>query len=161
MKKQTRKENTVPHRESAIMTIFVSACLLGVCCRYDGQNKPNRKVIGMLGKHTLIPVCPEVFGGLKTPRLPAERIGARIICKDGTDVTENYVRGAEEVLKLAKLYNCRLAILKERSPSCGNGSIYDGSFGGVLTDGDGVLAALLKATDIEVIGESDCRIDML
>mgnify|MGYP002618031408 CR=1 FL=1 len=103
---------------------------------------------------SLVPVCPEVFGGLPTPRMPAERQGERVRALDGRDVTENYRRGAEEALRLARLLGARTALLKERSPSCGCGAIYDGSFTGALVPGRGVAAALLQESGIEVFGES-------
>ena len=137
------------------MTIFVSACLLGCPCRYDGKSKPNAAVLALMEEHTLIPVCPEQMGGLATPRVPAERRGAGVCTEAGTDVTAQYRRGAEEALRLAKLYGCTCAILKERSPSCGSGQIYDGSFSRTLVDGDGVTAALLKQQGIAVYGESE------
>lgn len=136
------------------MNILVSACLLGLCCRYDGCAKPNEDVLALRGKHTLIPVCPEQLGGLATPRPPAERKGERAVTKAGGDVTKEYVRGAEQALKLAKLLQCQAAVLKERSPSCGCGQIYDGSFSKTILPGDGVTAALLKANGIPVYGES-------
>ena len=136
------------------MNILVSACLLGCACRYDGGAKPCAAVRTLAAKHTLIPVCPEQLGGLPTPRLPSERIGAQVVMKDGTDVTAAYRRGAEEALRLARLFGCRRAVLKERSPSCGSGTIYDGSFSGRLTGGDGVTAALLRENGIAVCGES-------
>ena len=135
-------------------SILVSACLLGVRCRYDGGSKPQEPLLRLMEKYTLIPVCPEQLGGLSTPRLPSERIADRVVMNDGTDVTEAYRRGAEEALRLARLFGCRLAVLKERSPSCGSGTIYDGSFSGRLTDGDGVTAALLRENGIAVYGES-------
>ena len=137
------------------MKIIVSACLLGTACRYDGKSKPNTAVLRLLERHTLIPVCGEILGGLPTPRIPSERCGERVVMRDGTDVTENYRRGAEEVLHLARLYGAEAAILKERSPSCGSGRIYDGSFTGTLTDGWGVTAELLRQNGIPVYGESE------
>lgn len=137
------------------MNIIVSACLLGTACRYDGKSKVNTQVTDLLQKHTLIPVCAEIFGGLSTPRPPAEIVGNRVINSEGRDVTENYVRGANEVLRLARLYDAKIAILKERSPSCGSGRVYDGSFTGTLTDGDGICARLLKENGITVLGESE------
>ena len=134
--------------------ILISACLLGVRCRYDGGSKPQEPLLRLMEKYTLIPVCPEQLGGLPTPRLPSERIGAQVVMKDGTDVTAAYRRGAEEALRLARLFGCRRAVLKERSPSCGSGTIYDGSFSGRLTVGDGVTAALLRENGIAVCGES-------
>ena len=136
------------------MRILVSGCLLGVCCRYDGASKPHHSVLELAKRHELIPVCPEQLGGLATPRPPAERQGDRIIARTGADVTEQYRRGAEEALKLYRLLGCDAAVLKERSPSCGSGEIYDGAFSGTLTAGDGVTAELLKTNGISVYGES-------
>lgn len=136
------------------MNILVSACLLGCCCRYDGQSKPCPQVLALMERHTLIPVCPEQLGGLSTPRPPAERREEGVFTQTGGDVTAQYRRGAEEALRLARLYGCTHAVLKERSPSCGSGQVYDGSFSGRLTAGDGVAAALLKANGITVVGES-------
>lgn len=136
------------------MTLLVSACLLGLPCRYDGAAKPAPQVLALMEEYRLIPVCPEQLGGLPTPRPPAECRGCRVINRAGRDVTAEYVRGAESALELARLYGCRGAILKERSPSCGCGYIYDGSFSGTLIPGDGVTARLLKAHGIPVTGES-------
>ena len=136
------------------MNIIVSACLLGTPCRYDGKSKACGKIEKLIGTHCLIPVCAEILGGLPTPRTPAEIVNGRVITKDGRDVSEYFVRGAVEVLRLAKLYNATTAVLKERSPSCGYGKIYDGTFTGTLTDGNGICAALLTANKIRVIGES-------
>ena len=136
------------------MRILVSACLLGVSCRYDGKSKPHPAVLALQGQHQLIPVCGEVFGGLPTPRIPAERVGDRVLTEAGRDVTAEYRRGAEEVLALARRLDCKVALLKERSPSCGTGEIYDGSFTRTLTAGDGVTAELLRASGIAVFGES-------
>ena len=136
------------------MKILVSACLLGVRCRYDGKSKPHPAVERLMEQHTLIPVCGEILGGLPTPRVGAERQGARVVTADGRDVTAAYRRGAEEVLRLAERYGCTAAILKERSPSCGHGAVYDGTFSGKLTAGDGVTAELLTAHGIPVYGES-------
>ena len=96
------------------MRILVSACLLGVACRYDGKSKPHAAVLALQERHQLIPVCSEVFGGLPTPRTPAERVGDGVYTRDGCDVTAEYVRGAEEVLALAKRMDCHVALLKER-----------------------------------------------
>lgn len=139
------------------MKILVSACLLGVRCRYDGKSKPHPAVERLMEQHTLIPVCGEILGGLPTPRVSAERQGERVVTADGCDVTAAYRRGAEEVLRLAKRYGCKAAILKERSPSCGSGRIYDGTFTGTLTDGWGVTAELLRDHGICVIGESEAE----
>jgi len=132
-----------------------SACLLGVNCRYDGKNALNTRVVELLEKETLIPVCPEQLGGLPTPREPAEIVGKRVITKSGKDVTENFMRGARETLKIAKLFDVKEAVLKQGSPSCGCGRIYDGTFSGRTVRGDGVTAALLKRHGIKVVTEED------
>lgn len=137
--------------------LLISACLLGVGCRYDGQSRPlpDRELCRLKKAYTLIPVCPELYGGLPTPRPPAERQGEKVVTRDRTDVTAAYLRGAEEVLRLAALLECRKALLKERSPSCGKGKIYDGSFCGRLISSDGILAGRLTAVGIAVFGESE------
>lgn len=141
--------------------ILVSACLLGVCCRYDGRGNPSAQVLDLLKRDDLelIPVCPEQLGGLPTPRLPSERVEDRIINRAGEDVTDQFQRGAAEALRLARSYGCDVAVLKERSPSCGCGRIYDGSFTGTLTEGNGVTTELLLSAGIQVVGES--RIEQL
>ena len=136
------------------MTVLVSACLLGVPCRYDGQSKRHPLAQKLCRRHRVIPVCGEIFGGLPTPRPPAEICGQRVVTRDGTDVTAAYRRGAEAVLELARLTGAEAAVLKERSPSCGSGTIYDGTFTGTLAAGDGVTAELLKANGIKVIDEN-------
>ena len=138
------------------MNILVSACLLGVCCTYRGTSKEQEAVLKLLQEgHTLIPVCPEQLGGLPTPRPASERKGDKVVSGLGVDVTDNFARGAKEALRIAKLYNCKVAVLKERSPSCGNGQIYDGNFRGVLIVGDGVTTELLKQHGIRILGESE------
>ena len=109
----------------------------------------------MMNQANLIPVCPEILGGLATPRTAAERVGDYVLTRQGEDVTTAYQKGAKETLALAKIYGCDLAVLKERSPSCGCGMIYDGTFTGTLTKGDGVTAELLKQHGICVVGESE------
>jgi uncharacterized protein YbbK (DUF523 family) len=136
------------------MNILVSACLLGVNCRYDGTGVVYEKLSKLKKQHNLIPVCPELFGGLATPRDPAEIVGKHVITCKGEDVTEQYERGAHELLKLARYYEAELAILKERSPSCGHGMIYDGSFTGITVPGEGITAKLLLENRIRVIGET-------
>ncbi len=135
--------------------LLISACLLGEPCRYDGRSVPAAPIERLREKYNLIKVCPEVAGGLPTPRVPSERIGDRVMMRDGTDVTENYKRGAEQALRLAREYGCAKALLKERSPSCGKHRIYDGSFTSTLTDRHGVTAELLLSEGIEVYGESE------
>ena len=136
------------------MNILISACLLGINCRYDGKSNKLDGIEELMSKHTFIPICPEQLGGLKTPRVAAEIKDNKVVNKDLEDVTEEFEKGASEALKFAKLYNCKYAILKERSPSCGNGRIYDGTFSKTLIDGDGVTAKLLKENGLEIIGES-------
>ena len=136
------------------MKILISACLLGVPCRYDGASKPHPLAQALLEEHQLVPVCPEQLGGLPTPRPPAERRGNRVVSREGPDVTEAYRRGAEAALTLCRQFGCQAAVLKERSPSCGRGVVYDGTFTGALTEGDGVTAELLSAHGILVSGES-------
>ena len=136
------------------MRLLVSACLLGCRCRYDGASKEYPPVKRLAERHTLVPVCPEQLGGLSTPRPPAERRGGRVVTREGEDVTAAYRRGAEETLRLCRLLGCTAAVLKERSPSCGHGEIYDGTFSGVLAAGDGMTAELLAANGIPLYGES-------
>ena len=135
--------------------LLISACLLGAQCRYDGQSKPVLEMVALSEQFDLVPLCPEQLGGLPTPRTPAERIEDRVMTKDGRDVTAEYRHGAEQALHLARLCGCKIALLKERSPSCGSGTIYDGTFTGGLTAGDGVTAALLRENGITVYGESE------
>ena len=130
--------------------MLCSACLLGVCCRYDGRSKPHKGVLSLLGQETLIPVCPEQLGGLPIPRPPAEIQGTRVMARDGADVTRAFQKGAQEVLRIARLRSIEKALLKQRSASCGCGQIYDGTFSGNVIPGDGVTTALLKAGGIEV-----------
>lgn len=137
------------------MIVLVSACLMGVACRYDGKCKEHSLVSELMKKHTVIPICPEILGGLPTPRVPAERREHGVFTETGIDVTEKYRRGAEEVLRLARLYGSSVALLKERSPSCGSGQIYDGTFTHTLTEGFGIAAELLQKNGIRVLGESE------
>lgn len=134
--------------------IIVSACLLGVSCRYDGNSKPNEKIIDLKEKYNLIPICPEIMGGLPTPRMSAEIKDGRVKTENGIDVTEEYKKGADEALKLARLFGCKKAILKENSPSCGCGKIYNGEFTRTLKDGNGITAELFIKNGIDVFGEN-------
>ena len=136
--------------------ILVSACLLGMNCRYNGKGELNSQVLALSRDAILIPFCPEIYGGLATPRDPAERQGEKVMTAAGADVTEQYKKGAEEALRLARLYGCRAAVLKERSPSCGRGQIYDGTYTRRLIPGDGVTARLLEQEQIPVFGETSC-----
>jgi uncharacterized protein YbbK (DUF523 family) len=132
-----------------------SACLLGIKCRHDGKSAFNRKVVAILRKEVLIPVCPEQLGGLPTPREPAERSGEKVFTQSGKDVTREFEKGAEQVLRIARLFGIREAIMKQGSPSCGCGKIYDGSFSKKIIVGDGVTVALLKKNGIKVITEEE------
>ncbi len=144
-------------------TILISACLMGVHCRYDGGGKQLSGLDELMRLAQLVPICPEIMGGLPTPRTPAERLGDRVKMRDGTDVTEAFHHGAQEACHLARLYGARLALLKERSPSCGSGMVYDGSFSGRVVPGWGVAGELLRESGLEVYGESglDRLIDRL
>ena len=135
------------------MPLLISACLLGVPCRYDGASKPVQRIELLAERFVLVPVCPEQLGGLPTPRTPAEKCGDCVITRDGRDVTENYRRGAQEALRIARITGCQTALLKAKSPSCGCGRIYDGTHTGTLTNGNGVTAALLMRNGISVCNE--------
>ena len=137
------------------MVSLISACLIGTPCRYDGESRaPAPEILRLLSEHTLIPICPEILGGLPTPRIPAERqADGRTVNARGEDVSAAFLRGAKETLRLARLYRADGVILKERSPSCGTDGIYDGSFTGRLTAGEGVTAALLREAGIPVFSE--------
>ena len=137
--------------------ILVSACLTGVCCRYDGAGKECPAVAALAeGGETLIPVCPEQLGGLPTPRTPAEiQKDGRVVTKDGRDVTGEYLRGAREAVRIARLLRCDTAVLKARSPSCGCGEVYDGTFTGTLTAGWGCAARALRDAGLRVMTEED------
>jgi len=135
--------------------IIVSACLAGIFCRYNGDVEPFEPVVELIREGRAIPFCPEAHGGLPTPRQPCEIQDSRVLDVDGNDVTTEFVRGAEEGLRLAKLVGCTEAILKARSPSCGSGVIYDGTFTSSRIPGNGVFAALLKENGIIVRSEED------
>lgn len=146
--------------------IIISACLCGVNCKYSGGNNYNEKAMGLFQQGKAVMVCPEQMGGLSTPRPPSEIIGGTgadvldgkckvmtVNCKD--DVTDKFIKGAEEAMRLAKECGASLAILKSRSPSCGHGTIYDGSFTGTKINGNGVAAELLERNGIRVITEEE------
>lgn len=144
---------------------LISGCLIGINCKYNGSNNMNREMVELVKKGLAVPFCPEQLGGLPTPRYASEiqqgsgedvlEGRARVINQTGRDVTENFIRGAEESLKLARILGTKFAILKSKSPSCGYGEIYDGSFRGVLVKGNGVTAALFMKNGIKVITEKD------
>ena len=135
--------------------LLISECLLGVACRYDGESRPldAAALDALREKYELVPVCPEQLGGLPTPRPSAERRDGGVCNVLGADVTAQFCRGAEETCRLAALFGCKRALLKERSPSCGCGEIYDGSFTGTLRAGAGVTAEALKEAGVAVFGE--------
>lgn len=135
--------------------VLISACLIGLNCKYNGGNNENEKLIELMREKDLVPICPEQLGGLPTPRPSAQRKENKVVTKDGIDVTKEYQTGAEEVLKLAKKLNIKKAILKSRSPSCGINTIYDGTFTNTLTTRDGVTTELLKKHGIEVISSDE------
>ena len=139
------------------MNVLISGCLLGLSCRYDGQTKGLDKALieKLQARHNLIPACPEQLGGLATPRPPAERQGDFIRKQDGGDVTKEYQKGAQEAARLYDLLNCDCAILTSRSPSCGKGIIYDGSFTGAFREGDGATAQLLMERGIPVFSDEE------
>jgi uncharacterized protein YbbK (DUF523 family) len=130
--------------------IAVSACLAGQKCRYNGEAKGKEDIIELVRAGRALCICPEVMGGLGTPRPPAEIIGERVLNLNGEDVTDFFVRGAEKALELMRDLNISEAILKARSPSCGCTEVYDGSFTGSLKKGSGITARLLKENGIMV-----------
>ncbi len=144
---------------------LVSACLLGMPTAYDGQGRPVERLIERAARGEVVPICPEMAGGLPVPRPPAEIVGgsgedvldgqARVVTIDGQDVTEAYLRGAEAALAVARRLGIRKAILKAHSPSCGCRLIYDGTHSGRLIPGQGVTAALLRREGIEVVSEEN------
>jgi uncharacterized protein YbbK (DUF523 family) len=141
--------------------IIVSACLAGIECRYNGQAFPIPKVIEMVKKGQAMPICPEILGKLPTPRACAERLGDRVITNMGQDVTNEFVSGAIAAADIAQLIGCRTAILKSRSPSCGKGRIYDGTFSGRLILGDGIFCSLLQTKNIKVMTEDEINLAVL
>ena len=145
---------------------LISACLSGIRCAWSGDYKyKNDRAIQLSRVETLIPVCPEQLGGLATPRAPQEIQGGtgddvlngkcKVMNKNGEDVTREFIRGAEETLKIVRQLNIKEFIGKSKSPSCGCGQIYDGSFCGRLIDGDGVTTALLRRNGIKITSEED------
>jgi len=135
--------------------IIVSACLAGIKCTYLGDDNSHPEVVELVRKGLALPICPEQLGGLPTPRIPAEIQSRKVINKNGENVTPNFQKGAEETLRIAKLVNCKKAILKANSPSCGFGKIYDGSFSGKLIVGNGITTELLMKNGIEIITDKD------
>lgn len=135
--------------------ILVSACLLGIYCRYDGRCETDERVMALSRDHVLVPVCPEQLGGLPTPRAAVELLDGRAVTRDGTDLTEAFQRGVGHALRVADLTGARVAVLQPRSPSCGRGIIYDGTFSGTRMEGDGVLAQALAARGLRLLVPDD------
>jgi uncharacterized protein YbbK (DUF523 family) len=145
--------------------IVVSACLAGVACTHEAQPKTRDWAVDLVASGRAVLVCPEVAGGLPIPRPAAEIVDgtgedviaerARVISEDGDDVTQQYMAGARKAADAARAANATLAVLKARSPSCGCGQIYDGSFRGELRAGDGVTAAMLKAAGLSVVSDEE------
>lgn len=135
--------------------VLVSACLMGIDCRYDGGGKRLERLDELMARYRVVPVCPEQLGGLPTPRVPSERVGERVLNREGRDVTEAFSRGAAQARRLAVLYGAELALLKARSPSCGVGTIYDGSFTGRLVPGHGVAAEALMSMGVAMYTEEN------
>lgn len=147
------------------MKILVSACLAGINCRYNGKNKLNKKIKKLVEEGKAICVCPEELGGLSTPRVPSEIKNAsganvldkkaKVYNKEGTELTDNFIKGAKRALDIAKKYKVKKAILKTKSAACSKGRVYDGSFKDKLIDGNGVTCELLLRNQIKVITEKD------
>lgn len=161
------RPNRIKHRKSPYKFI-VSACLAGIDCTYNRKNKTDKCVKALVDKGAALPLCAEVLGGLSVPRENSEIAGgagsdvwnnmARVVTVSGRDISKNFKRGACKVLRLAKRYNIRKAILKSKSPSCGIGDIYDGTFTGTLKKGDGVLVSLLLRNKIDVCSEKLAKV---
>ena len=130
--------------------IAISMCLLGINCNYAGKNNRNEKAVDLFCRGECVAVCPEQLGGLTTPRIPAEIMGERVVNKEGQDVTRQFQKGVDEAVKLVQLSGCTQALLKARSPSCGCGEIYDGTFTYTVVEGDGLFAKKLKEIGIAV-----------
>lgn len=147
--------------------IIISACLCGINTRYDGKNNLDEKIVKLLKEGKALLVCPEQLGGLPTPRPPYEIFGGsgacvldgkcKVISVNGDDGTDKFIKGAKETLKIAKELNSKIAILKSKSPSCGKGEIYDGSFSGKKIKGNGVTAELLIRNGINVYTEDEYK----
>lgn len=143
-----------------MQNVLISACLLGVDCKYNGSNnKLDDEIIHSLKeKYNLIPVCPEIMGGMPTPRNPVEISDGKVFDYDGEEFTKEFEKGSEEVVKLAKLYDATIAILKENSPSCGSNYIYDGTFNHQKIKGKGIAAHKLSKENIKLFTEENVKI---
>lgn len=134
--------------------LLISACLLGTNCKYSGGNNYTPLTEALKERFTLVPVCPETAGGLASPREPAERVGDKVLSRSGADWTDAFRLGAQQALETARRHGAVRAVLKERSPSCGCGAVYDGTFTGAVVPGDGVTAELLGRHGVRIWGES-------
>lgn len=139
------------------MKIAVSSCLLGICCKYNGKSNYNKEICDLQKKHQLIPICPEVLGGLSTPRIPSEIIKDQVINQDGDNVTNNYILGANKAYQILKDNNVEVAILKSKSPSCGYGEIYDGTFSHSLIQGNGITSQFFLERNIKIYNENNFK----
>lgn len=135
------------------MKIAVSSCLLGINCKYNGKSNYNEEIVKLKEKYELIPICPEVLGGLPIPRVPSEIINNKVINQEGMDVTKNYIDGANKALQILKDNNIKIVILKAKSPSCGKGEIYDGTFSHTIVKGNGITSKLFLDNNITVYNE--------
>ncbi len=135
--------------------VLISACLIGENCRYDGKSKTNKEILQLAKYYDLIPICPEMSGGLKTPRSPSEIQGDKVVSKNGRDVTDNYQDGAYWAYSICTLYHVKLAILKEKSPSCGVHYVHNGKFDGGLVEGMGITTKKLVSAGVKVINEDE------
>lgn len=163
---KTAKEATDASRPGAPRYV-VSGCLAGLCCRYDGASNPCPQVVRLVEAGLAVPVCPESLSGLPVPRPPCEQAQEgpgeeriRVISRSGEDVTAAFQRGAERALRAALATGCRKAILKARSPSCGVGVVYDGTFSHALRPGDGLWARLLREAGFSLCTEDDLPPDL-
>ena len=145
----------VPPGPLLIKMKIVSACLAGINVRHDGGNKANKKVLELVKAGKAIPICPELLAGFTVPRELREILNGKVVTKSGQDVTAQMQKGAEEVLRIAKLFGVKEVVLKAKSPSCGKGKVYDGSFSGKLVEGNGVTAELLLKNGIKVVTEEE------
>jgi len=145
------------------MKYFVSMCLAGVCCRYDGKSNKNDAVIKLVQQGDAIMACPEQLGGLSTPRLPSEIVNKNntrhVVNWAGENLDIRFMLGAQQALNIAKMFGAQAAILKSHSPSCGAGLIYDGAFSGKLTEGNGITAQLFIDNGIKVYSEDDFELE--
>lgn len=135
------------------MKILVSKCLTGVPCRYDGHSCCSKEVCSLMEQHEILPVCPEMEAGLGCPRKPFELVNEKALTKDGQDITDQLQQGVDACLQKVHEFRPDLAVLKSRSPSCGCGSIYDGTFSGTLIEGDGIFAKALKSKGLRVVDD--------